>query len=77
MLEQEFKYYLDNQKALVNQYDGKFIVIVGDHVVGAYDNNLDAYQNSVKKFSPGTFLIQRCSAGTSDYSQTFLSRVSF
>jgi len=37
MLEKEFKYYLDNQQDLVKKYNGKFIVIVEDKVIGAYD----------------------------------------
>jgi hypothetical protein len=76
MLEKEFKYYLDHQEDLVKQYDGKFLVIVGDKVVGAYPTKIEAYNKSKEKFELGTFLVQHCSTGNQDYSRTFYSRVS-
>lgn len=77
MLKEEFQYYLDNQDELVKKYNGKFLVITGQKVVGSYDSNVDAFIQSKDKYAPGTFLIQRCSPGNSDYTQTFHSRVSF
>jgi hypothetical protein len=77
MLENEFKYYLANQDELVKKYNGKFIVIVGSQVVGAYDSNVQAYTASSSKYQAGTFLIQKCTPGIQDYTQTFYSRVSF
>lgn len=43
MLDKEFKYHLDHQEELITLYDGKYIVIMGNQVVGAYDNREDAY----------------------------------
>lgn len=43
MLDKEFKYHLDHQEELIPLYDGKYIVIMGNQVVGAYDNREDAY----------------------------------
>lgn len=77
MLEKEFKYYLDNQKELVEKYEGKYLVIVGEKVVGVYKSDEEAYFESEKKFEAGTFLIQFCEAGDSSYTQSFHSRVSF
>ena len=77
MLDKEFKYYLAHQAELVSQYNGKFLVIVGDKVIGAYETKLDAYNNAKETHEPGTFLIQRCSPGDADYKMTFYSRVSF
>ena len=78
MLEKEFKYYLANQKELLKKYNGKFIVIVGEEVIGGYQTSVDAYKSAIeKKYEQGTFLVQRCSPGESDYTQTFYSRVSF
>jgi hypothetical protein len=77
MLNTEFKYYLENQADLVSKYNGKFLVIVGKNVVIISDTNEQAYTEAVKKHSPGTFLIQRCSPGEGAYSQTFHSRVTF
>jgi len=75
MLKKEFQYYLDHQKELVDQYNGKFLVIKNETVQGIYDSQGDAYDASVRKFEPGTFLIQHCLPGSDSYTQTFHSRV--
>ncbi|MDT8415592.1 MAG: hypothetical protein RQ735_09460 [Flavobacteriaceae bacterium] len=77
MLEKEFKYYLDNQDKFVKEYEGKYLVIVGEEIVGIYSSDEEAYFESEKKYKPGTFLIQFCESGDSSYTQSFHSRVSF
>tara|TARA_R110002049_G_scaffold185921_3_gene354200 strand:- start:1200 stop:1436 length:237 start_codon:yes stop_codon:yes gene_type:complete len=77
MLEQEFKYYLDNQEKFVSQYEGKYLVIIGEEIVGVYSSDEEAYFESEKKYESGTFLIQFCEAGDNSYTQSFHSRVSF
>ncbi|MDR0971069.1 MAG: DUF5678 domain-containing protein [Bacteroidales bacterium] len=77
MLEKEFKYYLDNQDELVKKYNNKYIVIVGEEVIGAYDSDADALFETEKTHQLGTFLIQKCTPGPDDYTQTFHSRVAF
>lgn len=76
-LEKEFKYYLEHQKELVKKYNGKFVVIKGEEVLGAYDSENEAIKKTVKSHELGTFLIQKCEPGTSAYTQTFHSRVAF
>lgn len=75
MLEQEFKYYIDNQASLVKKYPGKFLVIKGQSIIGVYDSHGEAYDNAIKREQLGTFLIQHCNPGTESYSQTFHSQV--
>ena len=75
MLEKEFKYYIDNQDILVNQYLNKFIVIKDSKVIGSYDSNIDAYDETIKTEKLGTFLIQHCLPGKESHSQTFHSQV--
>lgn len=77
MLDKEFQYFLDNQKELVQKYNNKHIVIIGTEVVGAYDNEQEAFLESSTKYEIGTFLIQHCVAGEDAYTQIFHSRVSF
>ena len=38
MLDKDFKYYLDHQKELLPLYNGKFVMIVNEKVVGAYNS---------------------------------------
>ena len=73
----EFKYYLDHQDEMVKRYEGKFIVIKNGEVLGAHDNELVAIAETQKSHKLGTFLIQKVSKGSQDYSQTYNSRVAF
>jgi hypothetical protein len=76
-LEREFKFYIDNQDALVKQYNGKFIVIKDCNVIGSYASEIQALTETSKTHELGTFLIQKCEPGSEAYTQTFHSRVSF
>jgi hypothetical protein len=77
MLEKEFKYYIDNQKELLNTYNGLYIVIKDNEVIGSYSSELEALLFTQKTEEIGTFLIQFCSPGENAYTQTFHSRVAF
>ncbi len=77
MLEKEFNYYLSHQKELVEKYNGKFLVIIKEEIVGYYDSFEDALAESQKKFELGKFLIQRCVPGEESYTQTFHTRAIF
>jgi len=77
MLEKEFKYYIAHQKELVAKYNGKFLVIIGEEVVGNYDSYEEALSESQKKYAIGTFLIQQCLEGEDSYTQTFHTRAIF
>jgi hypothetical protein len=76
-LKKEFQYYLEHQKELVKQYKGKFIVIKGNEVIGAYDSELEAVTETSQQHELGTFLVQKCEPGTSSYTQTYHSRAIF
>jgi hypothetical protein len=77
MLDKEFQWYLENQDTLVQKYEGKYIVIINQTVVGSYSSKAKAYFESQKIHPLGTFLIQLCEKGTDAYTQTFNSRVTF
>ena len=77
MLEKEFHYYLQHKNDLVKKYEGKYLVIKNQDVIGAYDSEIEAYKNAQKQFELGTFLIQPCTQGDESEQQTFHSRVSF
>lgn len=76
-LENEFSYYLKNQSELVKRYAGKFLVIKGIDILGVYDSDMEALEKTVKDHELGTFLIQFCSPGESDYTHTYHSRIAF
>ena len=75
MIENDFRYYLENQKDLVLKYNGLFLIIKDCEVVGAYKSKQEAYDTATSKYKLGTFLIQHCLPGAESYTQTFHSRV--
>ena len=62
---------------MVENYDGKFIVIKDCSVIGVYDSELDAVEKSAEEHELGTFLVQKCESGSESYTQTYHSRVMF
>jgi hypothetical protein len=76
-LKKEFQYYLDHQDELVSQYNGKVVVIKDQAVIGVFDSELLAVQETTKKHPLGTFLVQRCLPGKDSVTQVFHSRVAF
>ncbi|OFY61629.1 MAG: hypothetical protein A2Y71_03060 [Bacteroidetes bacterium RBG_13_42_15] len=77
MLDKEFNFYIKNQDKLLEKYNGRFIVIVGEEIVGDYNNLEEAYNESIKKHELGTFLIQQCLPGKESFTQTFHTRAIF
>lgn len=76
-LEKEFNYYLDNQNDLLEKYNGKYLAIKNENVIGAYNSEIDAIKETEKEHELGTFLVQKCEPGNDSYTQTFHSRVAF
>lgn len=76
MLEEEYKYYKDNQEMFLKEYEGKVLVIKGKSIVGIYDDEAVAYKDSISKYKLGTFLIQKC-VPEEETIQTFHSNIIF
>jgi hypothetical protein len=57
MLEREFQFYETNKTAIREKYLGKQIVIVGDQIIASYNDIDEAYQETIKTYTPGTFMI--------------------
>ena len=55
----------------MKRHGGKYIVIVGEKVVGVFDSDMEAYLQTKKTHDVGTFLIQHCLPGKNSYTQTF------
>ena len=57
-MKENFHYYLDHQEELVQQYDGRVLVI---------RDKDEAYTFGMINYGGGNFLMQRCSPGKRDY----------
>ncbi len=76
-LKKEFEFYLAHQDEYVQKYNGRVIVIKDQKVLGDYNDELQAVNETKKAHAPGTFLVQRVSPGKGAYAQNFHSRVAF
>ena len=76
-LKREFEYFLAHHREFAEKYDGKYLVIKDQAVVGVYDDEMTAISETKKKHELGTFLVQQVKPGVDEYSQTFHSRVVF
>ena len=70
-LHDEFQYYLTHQDELVEQYNGKVIVLKDHKVLGSYDSASEAVTETQKTHELGTFLVQPVSPGTEAYTRKF------
>jgi hypothetical protein len=66
VFEQEKAFCEAHRNELRKKYPGKHLVIVGDKVIGSYDDAGDAYCDAVKAYSPGCFMIQEVPARPED-----------
>jgi hypothetical protein len=76
-LRKEFEFYIENQAELTKKYNGKYIVIKNQEVIGAFDSEFEAVKKTSEQHELGTFLVQKCEPGKDSYSQTYHSRVIF
>lgn len=70
MFKKELDFFIDNQDSLVNQYQGKVLVLKDQQVVGVYQTPLEAYLEAQKSYEIGTFMIQPCEPGPQAYTVT-------
>jgi hypothetical protein len=57
VLEKEWAYYMSNRDEIVRKYRDKYVVISDDRVVAAYDDENDAYFDTIKSIPLGSFMI--------------------
>jgi len=76
MFEKEKAYYENNLSTLQEKYMGKYIVISGENVVGAYDSDEQAYAGAMEeKCLPGSFMIKLITENPEEQTQHFTSLV--
>lgn len=73
LLKKEFEYYRRNHQELVEEYDGKVIVIKDQRVIGVFSSEMEAIDEVSKTEPRGTFLVQECRPEIEV--QSFASRV--
>lgn len=75
VLAREFNFFIEHQDELAREYNGKYIVIHGEKVIGAFESALEATTEAKKRFKPGEFLVQLARLGTETITKSYYSRV--
>ena len=57
-LTKEFNYYQRNKDAICDQYEGRYIVIVGEQIIGSYVTQKSAIYETMKHHKLGEFMVK-------------------
>lgn len=68
----EITFYKDNKDEILKKYNGRYVVIVGNKIVGIYDKKEDAVLETMKDHEMGSFLVKHV---TEEERVAILSRV--
>jgi hypothetical protein len=66
-LEREFEFFQTHQKQFSTENANKFVVIVGEKVLGFFNTIAEAITTAKKDYAPGTFFVELCSPDPSYY----------
>ena len=65
-LSEEYAYFNEIKKELINNNEGKYVLIKGRNLIGIFDTDTDAYQVGIMQFGNEEFLIARISSDNED-----------
>lgn len=63
----DFEYFIHHYQELFSQYGHKFIVIRNNKILGLYNTELEAINETSKEYPLGTFIVQECNGDESGY----------
>lgn len=66
-LEKEYEFFRAHLPEFVKEHPDKYVVIVGESVLGFYTSISEALTETVKEHEPGTFFIELCTDNTDYY----------
>jgi hypothetical protein len=69
-LKKDLEWYIENQRELSEKYNGKILLIVNQHLIGAFGSMQEAYATAIKAYTLGTFTLQPCSPDSDSYTLT-------
>jgi hypothetical protein len=61
-LEAEIQYFEKHKAELLANHEGKFVVICGEHLLGAYDTLENAYNAAIQAFGDQQFLVRKATS---------------
>jgi hypothetical protein len=69
-LKKDLEWYIANQRKLSEKYNGKVLLIVNQHLIGAFGSMQEAYAAAIKDYALGSFSLQPCSPDSDSYTLT-------
>lgn len=63
----DFNYFVSHYQELYKEYGHKFIAIRNKEILGSYDTELDAINDTSKTYPLGSFIVQECNGDESGY----------
>jgi hypothetical protein len=66
-LDKEYDFFKSHLAEFVKSHPEKYVVIVGEDVIGFYQTLSDALAEAVKEHKPGTFFIELCTSDKNYY----------
>ena len=63
----DFEWFLKNYDTLFKEYGHKFFVIRNKEILGVYESEADAINNTSDKYPIGDFIVQECNGDESGY----------
>lgn len=63
----DFDFFIEHYQKFYEQYGHKFIVIRNKQILGSYDTELDAINQTSKTYPLGSFIVQECNGEESGY----------
>jgi len=76
-LKKDLEWYIENQRELSEKYNGKILLIVNQHLIGAFGSMEEAYATAIKSYKLGTFTLQPCSPDSDSYTLTLYTPTNF
>jgi hypothetical protein len=76
MLQNEYKWFLDNYADLYKQYGASFLAIKNKTVLGVYHSYAEGVKKTLQNEEAGTFIVQKCNGDESAYTN-YISSICF
>lgn len=58
LLEKELEYFRQHKKRWLLHHEGKYALVRGEELIGTFTKEEEAYEEGVKRFGAGPFLIK-------------------
>jgi len=74
----QLEMYIERQSEIVKEYNGKIIAVKDGEVLGGYPTEVHALRAMQKaNYSPGSFIILKCTPGNEEYTTSYRARPRF